>query len=179
MTTTHRGRPAAVRRWGAGSLGALGVACALALPAGPVQADSSSVTVTVKVTVVAPPCIVNNNDPIEVNFGDVLTTRVDGHTYRQPVEYNLDCPNVSSSALKLQVRGTGAGFDSTVLATNEQPVLGIELQQGNGSKLKVNDWLNFTLPDKPVLYAVPVKQAGATLGTGAFSAAATLAVDYQ
>nr|WP_273974773.1 fimbrial protein [Serratia ureilytica] len=151
----------------------------MALVTGAVQAASPSATVTVKVTVMAAPaCVVNDNNPIEVEFGDVLTTRVDGSNYRRPVVYDLTCDGATSNAMKLQVRGTGAGFDATVLGTAEQPALGIELQQGSG-KLAVNDWLNFSYPDKPQLYAVPVKQAGATLTTGTFSAAATLAVAYQ
>lgn len=135
-------------------------------------------TVTVKVTVVAPPsCIINDDRPIVVEFGDVLTTRVDGSNYRLPVNYTLDCKDVLSNAMKLQVQGAGAGFDGTVLQTNKTG-LGIELQQGD-AKLPVNSWLNFTYPNKPDLWAVPVKQSGATLTGGEFTAGATMKVDYQ
>ncbi|HHQ6589781.1 fimbrial protein [Serratia fonticola] len=137
-----------------------------------------SATVTVKVTVVAPPpCVINDNRPIDVEFGDVMTTRVDGDNYKMPVNYTLSCTGGTSNAMKLQVKGSGAAFDATVLQTN-QTGLGIELRQG-ASKLAVNSWLNFTYPNKPELWAVPVKQDGATLTGGEFSAGATMAVDYQ
>lgn len=135
-------------------------------------------TITVKVTVVAPPpCVINDDRPIEVEFGDVMTTRVDGDNYKMPVNYTLSCTGGTSNAMKLQVKGTGAAFDATVLQTNKSG-LGIELRQGD-SKLAVNDWLNFTYPNTPELWAVPVKQSGATLTGGEFSAGATMAVDYQ
>lgn len=137
-----------------------------------------SATVTVKVTVVAPPpCVINDDRPIDVEFGDVMTTRVDGDNYKMPVNYTLSCTGGTTNAMKLQVKGTGAAFDATVLQTN-QSGLGIELRQGD-SKLAVNDWLNFTYPNTPELWAVPVKQSGATLAGGEFSAGATMAVDYQ
>lgn len=137
-----------------------------------------SATVTVKVTVVAPPpCVINDDRPIDVEFGDVMTTRVDGDNYKMPVNYTLSCTGGTSNAMKLQVKGTGAAFDATVLQTNRTG-LGIELRQGAG-KLAVNDWLNFTYPNKPELWAVPVKQTGVTLTGGEFSAGATMAVDYQ
>lgn len=139
---------------------------------------AGSATVTVKVTVVAPPpCVINDDRPIEVEFGDVMTTRVDGDNYKMPVNYMLSCPGAPSNAMKLQVKGTGAAFDSTVLQTNKTG-LGIELRQGD-SKLAVNGWLNFTYPNKPELWAVPVKQRGATLTGGEFSAGATMEVAYQ
>ncbi|MGL1813972.1 UNVERIFIED_CONTAM: fimbrial protein [Serratia marcescens] len=135
-------------------------------------------TVTVKVTVVAPPsCVINDDKPIEVDFGEVMTTRVDGSNYRLPVTYTLDCKDAPSNAMKLQVQGAGADFDGTVLQTNKTG-LGIELQQGD-AKLPVNGWLNFTYPNKPELWAVPVKQNGATLTGGEFTAGATMKVDYQ
>lgn len=137
-----------------------------------------SATVTVTVTVVAPPpCVINDDRPIDVEFGDVMTTRVDGDNYKMPVNYTLSCTGGTSNAMKLQVKGSGAAFDATVLQTN-QTGLGIELRQGAG-KLAVNDWLNFTYPNKPELWAVPVKQTGVTLAGGEFSAGATMAVDYQ
>lgn len=139
---------------------------------------AATATVTVKVTVVAPPpCVINDDRPIDVEFGDVMTTRVDGSNYKMPVNYTLSCPGAPSNAMKLQVKGSGAAFDATVLQTNKTG-LGIELRQGD-SKLAVNDWLSFTFPNKPELWAVPVKQTGATLTGGEFSAGATMEVAYQ
>lgn len=139
---------------------------------------NNSATVTVKVTVVAPPpCIINDDRPIEVDFGDVITTRVDGNNYRMPVNYTLSCTGGPSNAMKLQVQGNGAAFDGEVLQTSKAG-LGIELQQGS-NRLTVNNWLNFDYPTQPELWAVPVKQTGTTLTGGEFSAGATMMVAYQ
>ncbi|QXX97750.1 fimbrial protein [Serratia marcescens] len=149
------------------------------LAAAPLMALASNMaTVTVKVTVVKPPpCTINDDRPIEVDFGDVMTTRVDGNNYKMPVNYALSCPDAWSNAMKLQVNGNGASFDGTVLQTNKTG-LGIELRQGD-NKLAVNSWLNFTYPQKPELWAVPVKQSGTTLTGGEFTAGATMKVAYQ
>jgi type 1 fimbria pilin len=139
---------------------------------------ASSAMVTVKVTVLAPPaCVINDSRPIEVEFSDVMTTRVDGNNYKMPVNYTLSCSGASRNAMKLQIKGNGAAFDATVLRTNKTG-LGIELLQGN-NKLAVNNWLQFNYPNKPLLWAIPVKQGGVTLTGGEFRAVATMAVDYQ
>ncbi|CAI1617611.1 fimbrial protein [Serratia fonticola] len=151
-----------------------GVLATLPLMAG--AADTA--TITVKVTVLAPPpCTVNNNSVIEVPFGNVMTTHVDGTSYRVPVNYTLSCSKGASNAMKLQVQGNGASFDSTLLQTSKDG-LGIELQQGN-TKRAINSWLTFTYPYKPDLWAVPVKQPGVKLSGGQFRAGATMKVDYQ
>ncbi|WP_366519502.1 fimbrial protein [Serratia nevei] len=139
----------------------------------------SATTVTVSVTVLAPPaCVINGERPIEVDFGDeVMTTRVDGSNFKRPIDYTLSCSGLSKNALKMQVQGTGAAFDGTVLKTDKSG-LGIAILNG-GSRWALNSWTNFTYPNKPTLTAVPVKQSGATLQGGAFNASATLRVDYQ
>jgi type 1 fimbria pilin len=148
------------------------------MPQMAVAANSATVTVTVKVTVVAPPpCTINDDRPIEVEFGDVLVPQIDGSNYRMPVNYTLSCESGSSNAMILQVAGNGASFDGTVLGTNKTG-LGVALLRGD-SKQAINSWMNFTYPNKPELWAVPVKQGGATLTGGEFSAGATMKVAYQ
>jgi type 1 fimbria pilin len=128
--------------------------------------------------VVPPPCVLNNNTDISVNFGnDLLAGRVNGANYAQPIPYTLDCTGAPTNALKLQFQGTGAGFDTSVLETSKSD-LGLELRS-NGVKLPMNTWFNFTDPARPALTAVPVKATGSTLTGGAFTAASTLLVDYQ
>ncbi|MFC0227459.1 fimbrial protein [Serratia aquatilis] len=128
--------------------------------------------------VVPPPCELNSNAAIAVSFGnELLTGRVNGSNYEQPITYTLDCTGASSNALKLQFKGTGAGFDTTVLTTSKA-ALGLELRS-NGAKLPMNTWFDFTYPARPVLTVVPVKATGSTLSGGPFTAASTLLVDYQ
>ncbi|CAI1998190.1 putative minor fimbrial subunit StfF [Serratia fonticola] len=137
-------------------------------------------TVTVKATVLNPPtCVINGNQPIEVNFGDeVMTNKVDGKNYMQLVKYSLECTGGNTDALRLQIQGEPTGFNPAALDTTQQSNLGIELW-ANTTRFPVNSWLNFTYPSAPVLQAVPVKKTGTTLAAGKFSAVATLKIDVQ
>ena len=151
---------------------------ALGLLYGP-QVQAASSTIKVTVTVIAPPpCVINNNNLIEVNFGnDVMTNRIDGSYRKQTVVYSVECTNAPDNAMKMQIQGTGAGFDSEVLKTNMDD-LGVALLY-NGNRQPINTWVNFTYPNMPTIEVVPVKLAGATLSGGAFSAGATMKVEYQ
>lgn len=126
----------------------------------------------------APPCVVNNNNVITVNFGnEVMTTRIDGTQYRKPIDFDLDCSMAVSSKQKVRITGTPASFDSTALAGGKSG-LGIALYNGD-TRLNLGSWLNFTDPNIPRLYAVPIKQSGITLSGGAFRVMASLVVEYQ
>jgi len=143
-----------------------------------IAVGNNSAMLTVKVTVVATPCVINDNQAITVEFKNLVASRVDGNNYRMPVEYTLDCKDAASSAVKLQVLGTPAEFDSRLLQTSNPSALGIQLLNG-ATKFPVNSWLNFTYPNKPELWAVPVKADGVTLSPGEFAATATMKVEYQ
>ncbi len=158
------------------------VAACLALAAWgsalPAMAKTATATVTVKVTVVAPPCEINNNNLIEVNFGnDVMTTRVDGDYKKMPVTYSVQCKGGASNAVRMSIAGNGAAFDAGVLKTGKTD-FGIALLN-NGGRMPINTWLDFTYPNLPKLEAVPVKRAGASLTGGPFSAGATMKVEYR
>lgn len=144
----------------------------------PVAVEASTSTITVKVTITAPPCEINNNKLIEVNFGnDVLTTRVDGNYKKRPVDYSVQCKGGASNSVRMMIEGGGAMFENEVLLTNKTD-FGIEVLN-NGNRMPINRWLNFTYPNWPTLEAVPVKRPGATLTGGAFSAGATMKVEYR
>lgn len=140
---------------------------------------SANLTVNITGTVlVEPSCTINNNQTIEVEFNEVMTTRIDGVNYKQPINYVLSCDTSYSSSFKMSIQGGVAGFGTGILATNETNDLGIELYSGT-QKVNVNSWINFNYSNKPTLYAVPVKRGGATLTGGDFSAAATMLIAYQ
>ncbi|WP_058914530.1 fimbrial protein, partial [Entomohabitans teleogrylli] len=109
----------------------------------------------------APPCVVNNDNMITVNFGnEIMTTRVDGSD-KKPIEYELDCSNAVSSSQKVRISGTVASFDPTALAGGKTG-LGIALYNGN-TRLTPGTWVNFIDPNKPNLSAALIKQNGVTL----------------
>jgi type 1 fimbria pilin len=162
--------------------------CAMLLAAAPASsarlpalrdgAEDGTVTVTIKgILLAAPPCIINNNQPIDVNFGDNLNiSKIDGNNFIKPVDYSVTC-NGSSNDMKLSIEGNATDFDAAALQTNMRD-LGVELQH-DGNKVNVGEAINFTWPTLPALQAVPVKRTGATLSPGEFSAGATLVVNLQ
>ena len=141
-----------------------------------VQAETS---LTIRAVIIAPPpCVINGGSTLDVPFGnDLLTSRVDGVNYRRAVPYTVTCDSPFNNAMTLELKGTGASFDSKVLLTRK-PDLGVKLFV-NGADWPLNTAVNFTHPNFPAVQAVPVKRAGSQLTGGAFDAAATLVVDYQ
>ncbi|CAI2526430.1 fimbrial protein [Serratia ficaria] len=139
---------------------------------------SAETLVNVSVTVLElPSCVINGNRTIEVDFGDILTVSVDGSNYMKNVDYTLECSSIKSNAMRMMLRGNSTVFDASALQTNVSD-FGVALR-ADGQPLRVNSWLKFTYPDKPLLQAVPVKRAGKKLPGGAFTAGATLLVAYQ
>lgn len=160
------------------------MAMAVALP----SAVAAPLDVTIRGTVLSTPCVINNNTNIAVNLGNnLLTSRIPasnssptGNTYETEIPYTLDCTTAQASGLqvKMQMVGTGASFDNTVLMTSNTN-LGLELRQ-NGIKASPNQWFNLTSATAtPVLTVVPVKNSGGLLNGGAFTATLTLKVDFQ
>ncbi|CAI1194786.1 fimbrial protein [Serratia liquefaciens] len=124
------------------------------------------------------PCTVNSGEDISVDFGsELLTTKIDGNNYIKTVDYSLVCKGNTRNTMKMKVQGNATTFNASALQTNMAD-LGISLR-AKGAALAINNWVNFTYPDKPVLQAVPVMRAGSTLSGGDFMAAATLMVSYQ
>ena len=150
---------------------------ALVATAQSVMASSSS-TINVTVILTAPSCTVNNNSILVVDFGsDVQTTLVDGSYKVRQVPYTLQCPAGAPTTMSIRIDGTGAAFDRNVLGTNISN-FGIAILNG-GTRLPINSAKEFTYPNWPKLYAVPVKRTGATLSGGVFSSIATMRVEYR
>lgn len=141
---------------------------------------SGSVNVNIKgVIMKPPPCTINNNQTIDVDFGNAVDiSKVDGKNYLKTIPYTLQCSGETSKGMKLSIEGTAAGFDDGAALEAGHGGLGIELQH-DGAKLALNKAVNFTWPDLPALQAVPVKKPGSTLDTGSFSVGATMVVEWQ
>ena len=131
------------------------------------------------VLIVPPDCTINNNELIEVPFGDNLGIhKIDGVNYMQPVDYHLECEeNRHDWTLQLKVSGSPSDLDSAAIATNLTD-LAIYLQLDN-SPLTLNEWYPISAEAPPKMTAVPIKRAGSTLPAEAFDATATLQVEYQ
>lgn len=146
----------------------------------PAVADQNTAVITVNVTINASPCEINNNQNIDVDFGDnVITTDVAKGIVEKDVNYTLDCTSADQSkTLVMRISGTGAVFDDKSLKTSI-PELGIKMK-ADGVDYPVNtDLVLATSSSKPALKALLVQQPGAHLPTGGFTAGATMTVDYQ
>ncbi|EBH1886805.1 fimbrial protein [Salmonella enterica] len=134
--------------------------------------------VSVQVNVIAPPpCTINNDINISVEFGTLLTEKVNGVNYRKPIDYTIECNGQVSDDMRLMIQAKAATFDNSAISTNINDfAVSIE---SSGQKISLNEWHNFRYPDMPILYAVPVKNKDSRLGAGDFTASATLLVAYQ
>lgn len=142
--------------------------------------EPTTTMITVKVTVVAAPCTINDDRVIDVDFGDsVVTTEVAKGNIEKTVNYTLDCTSADQSkTLAMRISGAGAAFDDQVLKTSI-PALGIKLK-ADGADFPLNTNLALaTTSSKPTLVAQLVQQPGARLPTGGFTAGATMTVNYQ
>lgn len=131
----------------------------------------------------SPPCTFNGGQDVDVDFGDhVMIKKIDGVAYdQQEVRYNLVCNTSDSNydpQLQMTFQGTGASFGSGLLATDRSG-LGIQFKTASNN-LSLSVPLKFNYAEgPPKIYAVLTKDPSTQLTGGAFSATATLSVDYQ
>lgn len=150
---------------------------------GTVLAEEVKTDMTFHGTLIAPPpCTINDGGMVEVDFGDrVGIDKVDGNNYRQKMNYQITCEKQGSGdkngTLTLSLNGGAAAFDKDSLATDKAD-LGIRVYRDN-NPFTPNTWIDIELSHPPVLEAVLVKRAGATLSEGTFEAWATLRAEYQ
>jgi type 1 fimbria pilin len=129
-------------------------------------------------TISLPACNFNNGNPIDVDFGSaVAVTDVAAGTVEKSIDYTLTC-TYDNYGLKMKILGTPASFDNDLLKTDINE-MGIKIT-ANGTALPLNTDLNFaSAAAKPALKAILTQQPGARLPTGAFTASATMRVEYQ
>jgi len=150
------------------------------LVTGAAVAEDNTAIITVQVTVNAAPCEINNNQMIDVDFGNnVITTDVAKGTVEKTVNYTLDCTEADQTkTLAMRISGSGADFDDKVLKTSI-PELGVKLK-ADGAEYPLNtDLALASSTSKPALTALLVQQPGSRLPTGGFTAGATMTVNYQ
>lgn len=138
------------------------------------------VQITVNVTITAPTCSVNNNEMIDIDFGsDIAVPDVAAGTVEKPIVYVLDCSKADAEkSLKMTIGGAVPEFNGELLKTSMDD-LGVQIK-ANGEAYPINTDFNFaTDNEKPVLTALLVQKPGSQLEAGAFTAGATMTVDYQ
>jgi hypothetical protein len=140
--------------------------------------DPASATATLKGNLVkTPDCHINNDNIINVSFGNVGVNKVDGIQYSRSIDYTVHCDSNSDKHLYLSVKGTKVDWDDSAVTTSVDN-LAIEIRQ-NGKPLTLGSDLSIDLNAPPSLTAVPVKNSGQTLTAENFEAGATLVAFYQ
>lgn len=105
---------------------------ALMVSGGSQAAGTLGVTVTITGEVVVPPCTVNNNQTIEVDFGNIPVTDLGNAAFRQKKAVPVTCTYFQGTPY-VKVAGTAlTGAGNNVLVTNVTN-FGIALYQGDGT----------------------------------------------
>lgn len=125
-----------------------------------------------------PSCTINDNQPINIEFGNVGINKIDGVSYEKDIDYKIACDGTDTQhQLYLSITGQGASFNAGYLNTSVDG-LAIEIKQ-NSEAYTLADQIPVALDAPPKLSAVPVKNSEVALATGEFSATATLQAFYQ
>ncbi|TNV10778.1 fimbrial protein [Buttiauxella sp. B2] len=149
-----------------------------------VAEGTRAATVTVQGNVTIASCTLNDGQDIEVPFGnDVVTTKIDGKSYKKMLlKYTFQCDTGigTGAVLTLSISGTQASFGSGLLLTNMNG-LGVQFLN-ESTALPVNTGkatFNYNSDQPPNIYAVLARDSSISLNGGAFSATATMSLDYQ
>lgn len=129
--------------------------------------------------VVPPPCIINGDKPIELNFGVVDSSKIDNSAYKKTIiPYSLTCTDSMSTSLRMQIKGIGTSFDSSILKTSQED-MGILLMRGS-NRVPLNTWVNIDSNSPPNLVAIPYLRSDQRVfvKAGDFTATAAMQVDY-
>lgn len=138
----------------------------------------NSADVTLHGTLLVITCRVNNDNPVDVSFGDAVgVNRVDGKNYEQPIPLEVKCSSPPGDLFHLVFYGQPTDFDPGALETNVSD-LGIKLLKG-GEAILLNEALPISFDEIPVLSAVPIKRPSSQLTSGKFKAIATLLVRIE
>lgn len=126
-----------------------------------------------------PPCEINNNQQIDIDFGSGLgVEKVDGNNYRQKINYIIKCSGKLPSAnLTITVIGNAMIIDNSAIQSSTTG-LGIRILENN-RPLSINRALIVDAANPPVLEAVPVADPAIQLKGGSFVATASLLAEYD
>lgn len=85
-------------------------------------------------TLISPPnCTINNDQTIDVEFGNLLINKIDGTRYAQNVPYEITCDSTvrdETMAMTLTLSGSVSDFNPAAVNTSVAG-LGIELRQND------------------------------------------------
>ncbi len=129
----------------------------------------------------SPPCEINGGQPVEIDFGEVGVNKIDGENYAQTFKLTYECEGTSTDKV-LRYLGNVTAFD-TAAVQSTIPDFGIRLAHrstaGEISAFEVGKTMPIaSYVASSTFIATPVKKAGVALREGAFTAGATLQLEY-
>ncbi|AYO39785.1 fimbrial protein [Serratia sp. P2ACOL2] len=128
--------------------------------------------------VAAASCQINNGNDIQVDFGEVVNSQIDGVNYKKTFDLNLNCRGGSSNSVRLKFNGTVHPQLPSALSVSGNPGMGIQMMSG-GSAFAPSTWLKFDYSNLPIFSAVPVKVPGVAIVGGYIGATVVIEIDYQ
>ncbi|MGP3590260.1 fimbrial protein [Vagococcus sp. WN89Y] len=160
------------------------------------QSFAGQIKVNITGSIYIPPCKVNNDSPIDMSFGKISLTQVDGQHFALTKTVNVMCVYHEGTPYIKVEGGVLQGAADNILVTQgvNAGKLGIALYQGegidpahplrigageNGAGYKINKGFSDhgMVNGSFVFTAVPYKKAELTAGH--FSASATMSIAYQ
>lgn len=129
-----------------------------------------------------PTCTVSDKGGrIDVRFGNLAISRIDGTQYRKAIPYQINCPGAgggTSWRMRLTLKGSHTVFEPKALQSSV-PDLGIKVLLG-GTELvpETPRYIQITPTAVPLLEAVPIKQLGSDLPSIDFTASALLLAEF-
>ena len=129
-------------------------------------------------------CVVNEGQLINVEFGEIGGSDLNGSNYPQSIPVRFQCEGGSfedgTLNIKLAVSGSAASFSNEVFKTDKND-LGIRLTH-NGQLVIPNEFYpvpNIGNGGSWNLVAAPFANGGAEIGEGEFNASATIVAAFQ
>ncbi|HHQ4528197.1 TPA: fimbrial protein [Aeromonas hydrophila] len=155
----------------------------------------SRIVIKSSVLYVPEKCTINGGQTIEVEFGDLPGTGLDGNNFEKTVPLNFVCSGGvfdkgSSLKINLAISGKPTSFSQSYLRTTRDGYkggdvinnLGIKFKQLDGSTLNLNDWYPVSMQGNIGdwgFIAAPISPAGAEVAAGDFYATGTIVASFQ
>ncbi|MCF7717677.1 fimbrial protein [Aeromonas jandaei] len=154
----------------------------------------SRITISSAILYVPEKCVINGGQTIEVEFGDLPGTGLDGNNFEKAVPLTFECRGgvFEGDALKIKlgISGRPASFSQDYLRTTSDsytgnkviPDLGIKFKQLDGSPLQLNNFYPVSMQGNIGdwgFIAAPVTPTGADISAGDFYATATIVAEFQ
>ncbi|HHQ4749215.1 fimbrial protein [Aeromonas veronii] len=139
-------------------------------------------------------CVINGGQTIEIEFGDLPGSGLDGNSFEKTLPLNFRCEGgeFEGDALKIKlgISGKRASFNEDYLRTTRDGYqggnvisdLGIKFKQLDGSPLQLNKFYPVSMQGNIGdwgFIAAPVTPTGADIPAGDFYATATIVAEFQ